>query len=225
MPNGIGSRNTIIGIDNLQANNAEHSANKEVAIGYHALFRDWDGHHNISIGNESMDNLSHGGYNTAVGSNTLRVQRVSNYGGTDVEGETCNYNTAYGGDAMYYTYGDNNTALGYAALKGHAYGATGSGNVAIGAHAGRHNSDENNHLFIDNQDRSNRTNEVNKSLIYGTFANDIANQFIKINGMFACNGVTPQAPLTASADATDLASALILLNQIKDALIKAGIMK
>ena len=225
MPNGIGSRNTIIGIDNLQANNENHSANKEVAIGYHALFRDWDGDHNVSIGNESMDNLSHGSYNTAVGSNALRVQRVSNYGGTDVEGETVNYNTAYGGDAMLYTYGDNNTALGYAALKGSTYGATGSNNVAIGYCAGRFNTNESDKLYIDNRNRGSRVNEITKSLIYGNFADDITDQFVKINGKFACNGATPVSARTAEANATDLASAITLLNQIKTVLIETGLMK
>lgn len=225
MPNGVGSRNTIIGIDNLQANSDVHSANYEVAIGYHSLFRDWNGDHNVSIGNEAMDNLSHGSYNTALGSNALRVQKVSNYGGDNVEGETLSYNTSVGGSAMYYTYGNNNTAIGYEALKGLTYGATGSGNVALGKCAGKYNDTESNHLYIDNRDRSNRTNEINKSLIYGTFADDISNQEVKINGKFACNGKTPQAPVTASANATDLSTAITLLNQIKQVLINTGLMK
>ncbi len=225
MPNGIGSKNMILGIESLQANNQEHSANSEIAIGYHSLFRDWDGHLNTSIGHEAMDNVSHGEYNVAIGPSALRCQRVANYDGNSIEGETANNNTCVGHDTMLYAYGSNNTILGAEALRGTGYGSTGSNNIAIGYCAGKWNTDENDHLYIDNQDRKNRSGEINKSLIYGTFAEDIANQFVKINGMFACNGVTPQAPLVAKNDATDLQTAIELLNQIKDALQKAGIMK
>jgi len=225
MANGIGSRNTIVGIDNLQANSSGHSANYEIAVGYHSLFRDWDGDHNVSVGNEAMDNVSHGSYNTAIGSNALRSQKVADYGGTGVEGETANYNTSVGGSAMYYTYGDNNTAVGHEALRGITYGATGSNNVAIGNCAGKYNTNESNKLFIDDRDRGSRTNENSKALIVGTFDDDPANQEIKINGKFGCNGATPQASVLAAANASDLQSAITLLNQIKQVLIDNGILK
>lgn len=225
MANGIGSRNTIVGIDNLQANSSAHSANYEIAVGYHSLFRDWDGDHNVSVGNEAMDNVSHGSYNTAIGSNALRSQKVADYGGTGVEGETANYNTSVGGSAMYYTYGDNNTAVGHEALRGSTYGATGSNNVAIGNCAGKYNTNESNKLFIDDRDRESRTNENSKALIVGTFDDDPANQEVKINGKFGCNGATPQASVLAKPNASDLQSAITLLNQIKQVLIDNGILK
>lgn len=225
MTNGIGSRNTIIGIDNLFNATSEHSPNREVAIGYHSLFRDFNGSHNVGVGNETMDNLSHGSYNTSIGSNALRIQRYQAYPSDTSEGETINRNVAIGGDSMYFTYGDNNTAIGYSTLKGTTYGSTGANNVAIGAYAGKYNTNESNHLYIDDRDRTNRTNEVNKSLIYGTFADDPADQEIKINGKFGCNGATPQAAVLAESNASDLASAITLLNQIKQVLIANGIMK
>lgn len=48
---------------------------------------------------------------------------------------------------------------------------------------------------------------------------------VKHAGKFGCNGATPQAAVTASADATDLASALTLINQLKATLTANGIMQ
>lgn len=47
---------------------------------------------------------------------------------------------------------------------------------------------------------------------------------VVIDGGFGCNGKTAQTAVTADADATDLASALTLINQLKATLIANGIM-
>jgi hypothetical protein len=47
--------------------------------------------------------------------------------------------------------------------------------------------------------------------------------FVKVEGAFGCNGLTPQAPYLVGADATDLPSALILINALKAALYNNGI--
>ena len=219
---GTGSKNNVFGCDNLQASK---SAESECAYGYHALFRDWDGNHNVAIGNEAMDNLSHGEYNTALGSNALRVQKKANYGDDNVEGETVFYSTAIGSDSQLFNIGSYNTSVGYAALKGETYGAVGNNNVAIGYCAGKYNKDDSNMLIIDAIDRHNHQTQKENALIFGIFNEDKSKQSLSINAKFACNGVLPQDPLVATDDANDLQSCILLLNQIKDALKKCGIMK
>lgn len=219
---GVGNKHVILGCENLLY---ATTANSDIAIGYHSQFRQRTGDRNVSVGNESQDNLSFGSYNTSIGTSSLRAQRVPKYDDVTSDGETLNYNVAIGGMCMYYTYGDNNTAIGYEALRGSTYGSTGNRNVAIGAYAGKYNSDESDHLFVDDRDRGNRENEINKGLIYGAFGDKITDQFIKVNGMFSCNGATPVPPVTANDDAKDLATAIALLNQIKRVLIECGIMK
>ena len=219
---GTGSKNNVFGCDNLQAS---ISAASECAYGYHALFRDWDGNHNVAIGNEAMDNLSHGEYNTALGSNALRVQKKADYGGDNLEGETVNYSTAIGGDSQLFNIGSCNTSVGYAALKGKTHGSVGNNNVAIGYCAGKYNENDSNMLIIDAIDRNNHQTQKENALILGIFNGDRSKQSLKVNAKFACNGVVPQDPLVANDDANDLQSCILLVNQIKDALKKCGIMK
>ena len=218
---GTGSKNNVFGCDNLQASK---SAASECAYGYHALFRDWDGNYNVAIGNEAMDNLSHGEYNTALGSNALRVQKKADYGGDNVEGETVNYSTAIGGDSQLFNIGSYNTSVGYAALKGKTYGSVGNNNVAIGYCAGKYNENDSYMLIIDAIDRHNHQTQKENALIFGTFNEDRSKQSLRINAKFACNGVVPQDPLVANDDANDLQSCILLVNQIKNALKKCGIM-
>lgn len=45
-----------------------------------------------------------------------------------------------------------------------------------------------------------------------------------VTGKFGCNSVAPQGKKTASAAATDLPTALVLVNQIRAALVANGIM-
>lgn len=44
-------------------------------------------------------------------------------------------------------------------------------------------------------------------------------------GNFGANGAVPQTVVAVSADATDLAEALVLLNEIKAALIACGLLE
>ncbi len=177
-----GDRNVIFGTQNLHLTylaDKDKVANRNVAIGYHSQFRMMDGANNVSVGNESLDNISHGEFNTAVGSNALRIQCVANYGYT-TEGETINHNTAVGGNSMYYLIGNRNVGIGYNTLSGN-YGATGSYNMAIGTDAGAHHHDENFSFYLDNIPRLNNTDEKEKGLIYGKFDSLPDNQRLRIN--------------------------------------------
>lgn len=56
-----------------------------------------------------------------------------------------------------------------------------------------------------------------------TGSNTVGNRALQCIGKFACNNATPQAAATLPADATDLATAITLVNAIKAALIANGI--
>ncbi len=94
-------------------------------------------------------------------------------------------NTAVGDGALIHnTTGNYNTANGQNAL---LTTTTSSGNVALGYKAGYYETGSDN-LFIDNQDRGNEADERIKSLIYGKFDADPANQFVTINGKLNVKG-------------------------------------
>lgn len=180
-PDCSGDRNVIFGTQNLHLTylaDKERVANCNVAVGYHSQFRNIDGINNVSIGNESLDNLSHGDLNTAVGSNALRLQRVPHYGYT-TEGETVSYNTAVGGNSMLFLVGNRNVGIGYNTLCGR-YGVSGSNNIAIGTDAGAHN-DDSFCFYFDNISRTNNVEEKEKGMMFGKFDALPVNQMLRIN--------------------------------------------
>lgn len=202
------------------------------AFGYHSMFQTYNGNYNVGFGNETLDNLTVGDWNTAIGTNALQMRGNSNKECTSYQ------STAVGANSQRYSYNRRgNTSLGFETLSGNGTDGTTTPsvscrdyNIAIGFRAGKYATNDL-ELYIgsctNSNSYSNNAEEKACTLMYGKSDENknIANQFLKVNGMFAANGVTPQSPLTAEADATDLATAIILLNQIKDALIKSGIMK
>lgn len=202
------------------------------AFGYHSMFQTYNGNYNVGFGNETLDNLTVGDWNTAIGTNALQMRGNSNKECTSYQ------STAVGANSQRYTYNRRgNTSLGFETLSGVGTDSTTAPsvschdyNIAIGHKAGKFATSDL-ELYIgsctSSNSYSNNAEEKACTLMYGKSDGNknIANQFLKVNGMFAANGATPQSPLTAEADATDLSSALTLLNQIKDALIKSGIMK
>jgi hypothetical protein len=52
---------------------------------------------------------------------------------------------------------------------------------------------------------------------------DVTAPYLQVSGQFGCNGSTPQGKATVRAAATDLATALTLVNQLRTALINNGI--
>jgi hypothetical protein len=170
----------------------------------------------VAVGHDSQM-YSVGSKNTTLGADSMK--------GTLVEGVGCQgqENTAVGFSAKWgHRAGNYNTVIGAYA---EAHNTEGSNNVAIGYCAGRHHASGDNMLFIDGLPRQTYENELSSSMIVGQFSSNVNEQWLKINAMFACNGATPQQPLVAESDAEDLATAITLLNQVKSALIKCGIMK
>jgi hypothetical protein len=138
---------------------------------------------NIGIGYNSLSSNTTGYYNTAVGVGTM-FSNTSGY-----------FNTSIGISSMYYnTTGIENVVIGSSALQNNTTGGqnvaiglfsllnnNGSGNVAIGYHAGKNNYNSNNKLYI--------ANTEDKTLIYGEFDND----------RVGINTTSPTNALTVSA--------------------------
>ena len=207
-----GSHNTAVGANALRAQKysifpgvVEESNPEQVAIE--------DG---TAIGCDSQFYMA-GSRNTSLGSDSLKGELREGLGCVGIE------NVAVGFSAkVHHNEGDSNTAIGAYAQ---AYLRKGNNNIALGFSAGKYHNDCSNRLFIDGLDRGNELGEESKSLIVGEFAEDIERQWVKINGLFSCNGAEPQSPIKAMDNATDMESAIALLNQIKSALVACGIMK
>jgi hypothetical protein len=124
-----GNRNTAIGFHALENN----IASSNIAIGAEALRGNTTGINNVAIGNTSLENNIGGTANTALGSAALP---------SNIEG---NNNTALGYLALAFnTEGHNNTAVGTFAL----VNSTGSGNAALGNHAGENMTTADNVICI-----------------------------------------------------------------------------
>ena len=97
---------------------------ENTAFGYFALEDNGCcGYYNSAFGYSALQNNTIGGYNTALGYSALW------------EVGDGSQNTAAGANAMFWSTGSNNTAVGYQTLAGKAEAATGSGNTAIGSFA------------------------------------------------------------------------------------------
>jgi hypothetical protein len=141
-----GNFNTGIGAGTLFANTGENNTatgagallsntigSGNTANGAFALFNNTEGTQNTAIGLGALENNSIGTGNTADGWNALGSITVGNL------------NTASGWDALgSNTTSDANTAFGYGAL----FWATGEGNTALGAFAGKDVTTANNVICI-----------------------------------------------------------------------------
>lgn len=77
-------------------------------------------------------------------------------------------------------------------------------------------------MIIDNTFRSSDTDARRAALIYGEFHESPTMQSLVINGAFGCNGAHPQLSAQLPNPASDFASATLLANGIRDALILNG---
>jgi hypothetical protein len=175
-----------------QAGYSSTTADEFTAFGYLAAYANTTGHGLTAFGYAAGAANTVGYYNSYFGGHAGQ-QNVGEYntvvGGLSFYGTTAgNYNTIVGGYAASYTVlGSTNTALGYYTLDA----CTGSGNVVLGAHAGRYETGSN-AFYLNNQDRTNTAGDKASSLMYGTFNATASSQTLQINGV-----VTASYALTA----------------------------
>ena len=190
-----------------------------VAVGWHALTTNVTGGANVALGFAAGRN-SAGSYNTFIGDsvncnwtiatstgeansvvgawsfqNNTTGQDNSVLGCVSLNANTTgNYNVAIGREVLYVnTTGSESIAIGHYALQNNI---TGSNNVAIGSNAGRY-ATAGNEFYLNNQNRTDTAGDKAKSLMYGQFAADPANQTLVINATVS----TPNSlKFTANAD-------------------------
>jgi len=158
-----------------------------VALGSGAAAALTTGFNNFALGHQTLKTATTANSNVAIGPYVLNKQTLSQaigigaYTGQSIVG---NYNVLIGGHAGRGASGASNVQgnvfIGY--KSGNTIRTGGSDNVFIGHYSGSRITTTGDLLIIDNQDRGNETHEINESLIYGTFDNDPANQWIRING-------------------------------------------
>ena len=166
-------------VNNQKAGRIESTSGNNVSLGYLSFQQNLSGIGNVAIGNNSLSVSAHGNQNVAIGTNSL----IANTSGTA--------NTSIGSFSLTNNLmGGDNVALGDSTLFSNSMGAN---NIAIGFAAGYYETGDNN-LFIDNQPRASEVDGRLKSLIYGKFDADPANQFVRINGALQIleGGTSPQ---------------------------------
>lgn len=142
---------------------------------------------NTILGAASAGSLVSGNYNTAIGYGSLGV----NNGGSENSALG-----AYAGPAPSGgTLGAKSTFVG--AYSG--YSSKGSSHVFLGYSAGRYEIGSNT-FYVDNQDRTNNTNERARALLYGTFNADASLQTLRTNAAFSTLGTLTVDSVSEYAD-------------------------
>jgi hypothetical protein len=111
------------------------------------------------------------------------------------------YNTAVGYGTLSANAATFNVALGYSAL---ANSSTGDYNVAIGSSAGRYSTTQDNELFVNSINRTDRAGDISESIIYGQQAAAPEDQVLTLNASVAIGGA---ASLGGGKGVTFLANA------------------
>jgi uncharacterized protein (TIGR02145 family) len=206
--NSTGTHNTAIGVEALSTNstgdhntacgvmalNKNTTGTNNAANGASALWKNSTGSYNTANGAYSLNFNTTGAYNTASGAGSLYANITGNCnsasGYASLENNTeGSFNTANGMEALHLSVdGYSNTAIGSKALYTNVSGV---GNVALGYYAGYFETGSNK-LFIDSQERSNETEGREKSLIYGVFDADPANQVLALNANVGVGTITPE---------------------------------
>jgi hypothetical protein len=203
--------NVAIGYNVLHSNT---TGTANTAIGYGALAANTTGYYNTAIGSGALSQITTGINNTAIGANVLISNTTGNSntaigGGALLENTTGYSNTAIGINALASnTTGIDNATIGSGTLY---FNTTGEKNTAIGCNAGRNVTGGfgnvflgcqagywetgSNKLYIDNQARTNEADARVKSLIYGVFDANPANQILAINGNTGIGTTTPNYTL------------------------------
>ncbi|MFA6920141.1 MAG: hypothetical protein WC264_03810 [Candidatus Paceibacterota bacterium] len=198
-----GDTNIFIG-GNAGYSNTTGANNK--FIGNAAGYFNTSGNQLTFFGDAAGYNNTTGSDNTFLGA-TSGYENTTGYENTGVGRESLYYNVtgydniAIGNQAGYNLLGNTNVAIGVRS----GYNSIGGGNIFIGNQAGM-NETGSNKLFIDNQDRGSEANDRIKSLIYGTFDADPANQVLTVNGKIKITQGVPGAGKVLTSDADGLAT-------------------
>lgn len=157
-----------------------------VAVGFQALAGVTTGYSNVGIGSQAGAGITTGLSNVCVGT----------YAGTAiVDG---NSNVCIGDAAgQQLTSGGDNVLIGAGA--GYSLTTDNKG-IHIGFNAGYFET-EGDHLYIDNRNRNSEAAGRTSALIFGTFADAVADQQLTINGVFETNAgrIIQQDSIDASA--------------------------
>jgi hypothetical protein len=176
---GIKTFNSDLLVNRLNIGLGKGAVYDNTVVGSQAFESNTTGGGNIAIGFRALADNQTGGANTANGYSAL----YHNSGGSQ--------NTAIGSRALPNTgSGSSNTAIGCTA----GFNASGNQNVFLGYQAGFYETGSNK-LFIDNQGRISESDARVKSLIYGVFDVNPANQILTINGNVGIGTVTPNYKL------------------------------
>lgn len=155
----------------VHAGNSNNTGSRNTYFGYASGFSVTTGNDNTMFGNQAANSLPGAASGWCIFGSQSFLQNTQQTG----------QNTAFGALS-----GWNNI--------------TGYGNVFFGAYAGFYNTISNT-LIIDNQQRTNESDEIDKCLVYGRFDAAATNQFIKFNAIIKsanCQGLTAALPGTAS---------------------------
>lgn len=182
-----------------------------VAMGYLALTKNFDGNKNVALGRDAMYFNTSGNENTGIGYQSLYLNGTGNYntatGSQAMKNVgTGSYNVANGYQALFNGSGSNNTAIGYSAMAGSGSGSfntavggealplnsTGFNNTALGYHTLGENSTGNYNTAVGRDAlRSNHIGSYNVGIGYNALINDNndGNTAVGTNsGMNASNG-------------------------------------
>ena len=169
-----------------------------ISIGFDTLKNLTTGHENVAVGAGTMRDATSAYVNVALGGAALRANLTGNGNvavgaNTLLVGTAPTNNVAIGQDALLWNNGTGTVAVGYFA----GYFNTGSGSVFLGNFAGFYETGSNK-LFIDNTTRVSEADARLKALIYGLFASTADNQDLVVNGQLGLN-ITPTAWVTLPA--------------------------
>lgn len=168
---------------------------RNVAVGTTCLPNNTTGSRITAVGYLALQGNISGSNLTAIGASSMPIS------------QTGDYNTAIGGNTLgLLTTASNVTALGYMA----GASTNASGGLFLGAYSGKY-STASDHFFVNNQDRLNEAGDQTKSLLYGTFAADPAQQTLRVNGSLTSLGAFRSESTTEATDASGTTGALGML--------------
>jgi hypothetical protein len=213
-----GSRDTAIGVNSLAALT---SGNSNTGLGYNSLLACTSGGSNTALGTFSQNATTTGSVNTSVGSGTLSANTTGSanvaIGNSAMSRNTVGgNNVAVGLNALFFSTGDYNTAVGTNALAG----TTGTRNIALGLSAGSLIASGSNNIDVGNSAPGDESDTIRigntQTAAYlagvsGVTVSSGVQVYIDANGQLGT--------LTSSArfkeDVTDMAGSSRLLMQLR----------